>query len=51
MMRDVLEYDIVVTTYEIWKNPAVTGLFRRTHFNLYMLDEGQIIKSLTIQVG
>ncbi len=51
MMTDVLEYDIVVTTYEIAKNPAVTGLFRSTHFNLCVLDEGHVIKSLTSQVG
>ncbi|KAL9186892.1 hypothetical protein ACHAXT_010612 [Thalassiosira profunda] len=51
MLQQILDYDIVVTTYEMAKNPAVTGLINRTYFNLCVLDEGHVIKSLTSQIG
>mmetsp|Transcript_11410 Transcript_11410/g.21610 ORF Transcript_11410/g.21610 Transcript_11410/m.21610 type:complete len:1190 (-) Transcript_11410:733-4302(-) len=51
MLKDILNYDIVITTYEMAKNPVVTSLFRSTYFNLCVLDEGHVIKSLTSQVG
>jgi len=46
-----LKYDIIITTYEMAKNPLVTSLIRSTYFNLCVLDEGHVIKSLTSQIG
>ena len=51
MLQDVTSYDIVVTTYEMAKNPHVLSLFRTTYFNLCVLDEGHVIKSLTSQIS
>ena len=51
IVEDCLKYDLIVTTYEMAKNPLVTSLFRGTYFNLCVLDEGHVIKSLTSQVG
>lgn len=51
MMHDILSYDIVVTTYEMAKNPQIVGLIRNTYFNLCVLDEGHVIKSMTSQVA
>ncbi|KAL7544833.1 hypothetical protein ACHAWF_008196 [Thalassiosira exigua] len=51
LMRDVLEYDIVITTYEMAKSSYISALFRGTYFQLCVLDEGHVIKSLTTQVG
>ena len=51
IMKDILSYDIVITTYEMAKNPLVTSLIRSTYFNLCVLDEGHVIKSLTSQIG
>lgn len=33
------------------KNPTVQSLFRGTYFNLCVLDEGHVIKSLTSQIS
>jgi SWI/SNF-related matrix-associated actin-dependent regulator of chromatin subfamily A member 5 len=51
MLHDVLSYDVVVTTYEMVKNPALHNLISKTYFNLCVLDEGHVIKSMTSQVG
>jgi len=51
MVHDLLQYDIIITTYEMAKNPAVTSLIRNTYFNLCVLDEGHVIKSLTSQIS
>lgn len=51
MVEEVLKYDIVVTTYEMAKAPNVCGMFRNIHFNLCVLDEGHVIKSLTSQIS
>lgn len=51
MLTDILNYDIVVTTYEMAKNPQIQGLIRNTYFNICILDEGHVIKSLTSQVA
>ena len=44
MMRGILAYDIVITTYEMAKAPNVASLIRSTYFNLLVLDEGHVIK-------
>ena len=51
MVHEILKYDIVVTTYEMLKNPQLLGLIRNTYFNLCVLDEGHVIKSKTTQVS
>lgn len=51
MMHDIMNYDIVVTTYEMAKNPQIVGLIRNTYFNLCVLDEGHVIKGITSQVA
>ncbi len=51
MLHDIMNYDIVVTTYEMAKNPQCVGLIRNTYFNLCVLDEGHVIKSLTSQIS
>lgn len=45
------EFDMVVTTYEMIKVPALRYLWSRQHFNLVVLDEGHRIKSLQAQVS
>jgi SWI/SNF-related matrix-associated actin-dependent regulator of chromatin subfamily A member 5 len=47
MLHDVLSYDVVVTTYDMVKNPLLANLLSHTHFNLCVLDEGHVIKSMT----
>mmetsp|Transcript_32092 Transcript_32092/g.59281 ORF Transcript_32092/g.59281 Transcript_32092/m.59281 type:complete len:1243 (-) Transcript_32092:257-3985(-) len=51
MLQHILDYDIVITTYEMAKNPLVVSLIRSTYFNLCVLDEGHVIKSLKSQVS
>jgi len=51
MMHDIISYDVVVTTYEMAKNPAVASLISSTYFNLCVLDEGHVIKSMTSQIA
>ena len=51
MVQNILDYDVIITTYEMAKNPAVTHLIRSTYFNLCVLDEGHVIKSLTSQIS
>ena len=51
MLKDILKYDIIITTYEMAKNPNVVSLIRSTYFNLCVLDEGHVIKSLTSQIS
>jgi len=45
------EYDVVITTYEMAKNPVLSSLFARWHFNYLVLDEGHKIKEHTSQVS
>ena len=49
--HEILKYDVVVTTYEMIKNPQLLGLIRNTYFNLCVLDEGHVIKSQTTLVA
>ena len=45
------DYDIVVTTYDMVKNPVLTHLWRRTYFNYLVLDEGHKIKEHSTQIS
>ena len=38
-------YDVIVTTYEMAKLPALKSLYSRLHFNYLVLDEGHKIKA------
>ena len=51
MVQEILNYDIVVTTYEMIKNPQLLSLMRGTYWNLCVLDEGHVIKSQTTLVS
>lgn len=51
MVHEILKYDVVVTTYEMIKNPQLLGLIRNTYFNLCVLDEGHVIKSTSTLVS
>lgn len=51
MLTDVLQYDVVVTTYEMVKNPTCAHLFHITHFNLCVLDEGHVIKNIHAEIS
>ncbi len=37
--------DVVVTTYEMVKNPSLKSMWQRQHFRLVVLDEGHIVKN------
>lgn len=45
IIKDILKYDIVITTYEMAKSQQILSLIRSTYFNLCVLDEGHVIKS------
>ena len=48
---DWMEYDMVVTTYEMCKAPQLRHLFSVQHWNLCVLDEGHRIKSAETQIS
>jgi len=45
IIKDILKYDVVITTYEMAKSQQILSLIRSTYFNLCVLDEGHVIKS------
>eukprot|EP00979_Chaetoceros_neogracilis_P001758 scaffold315_cov218-Chaetoceros_neogracile.AAC.4 len=45
MIKDILQYDLIITTYEMAKSPQILSLIRSTYFNLCVLDEGHVIKN------
>ena len=45
------QYDMIVTTYEMTRAPALRRLWSRQHFNLLVLDEGHRIKGIDTQVS
>lgn len=49
--NDVGSYDIIVTTYEMAKSPALQSMWSRQHFNLLVLDEGHKIKNNDCQIS
>ena len=38
------EYDVILTTYDMAKVPALVSFFQRTRFHYLVLDEGHKIK-------
>jgi len=51
VMANPTSYDIIVTTYEMAKNPSLSTMFQRLHFQLVVLDEGHIIKNEQAQIS
>jgi len=45
------EYDIILTTYDMIKVPALKSLYCRLHFNYLVLDEGHKIKGHETQIA
>ncbi|KAG7366569.1 SNF2-related protein [Nitzschia inconspicua] len=45
IMDSVVEYDVVLTTYEMVKAPSLNSFFQRLHFHYTVLDEGHKVKS------
>lgn len=48
---DFHSYDMIVTTYEMVKAPALRHVWSRQHFRLLVLDEGHRIKASETQVS
>ncbi|KAL7581573.1 hypothetical protein ACA910_022133 [Epithemia clementina (nom. ined.)] len=48
---NLMQYDIVVATYEMAKAPPMRRLWSRNHFNLLVLDEGHRIKGIDTQTS
>jgi SWI/SNF-related matrix-associated actin-dependent regulator of chromatin subfamily A member 5 len=44
LQQDAQSFDVVVTTYEMAKNPQLRSLWSRQYFNYLVLDEGHKIK-------
>jgi len=51
MMKDILSYDIIVTTYEMVKSSEVQSIIRGLYFNCVILDEGHVIKDSRTQIS
>lgn len=49
--KDAMSYDVVVTTYEMAKQPQLKNLWSRQYFNYLVLDEGHKIKDATNQIS
>jgi SWI/SNF-related matrix-associated actin-dependent regulator of chromatin subfamily A member 5 len=50
-LEDSCSYDVVVTTYEMAKQPQLRSLWSRQYFNYLVLDEGHKIKDATTQIS
>jgi SWI/SNF-related matrix-associated actin-dependent regulator of chromatin subfamily A member 5 len=44
LQQDAQSYDVIITTYEMAKNPHLKSLWSRQFFNYLVLDEGHKIK-------
>jgi SWI/SNF-related matrix-associated actin-dependent regulator of chromatin subfamily A member 5 len=51
LLQDSLSYDVVVTTYEMAKQPQLRNLWSRQYFNYLVLDEGHKIKDANSQIS
>jgi SWI/SNF-related matrix-associated actin-dependent regulator of chromatin subfamily A member 5 len=51
MNKDILKYDIIVTTYDMVKSTEIQSLIRNTYFNLCILDEGHVIKNTDTHIS
>lgn len=45
LMDSVVDYDVVLTTYDMVKAPHLSNFFQRLHFHYMVLDEGHKVKS------
>ena len=46
LITELGSYDVVVTTYEMLKNPAMKStLVQRMHWRCFVIDEGHVIKN------
>lgn len=50
-LEDSCSYDVVITTYEMAKQPKLSSLWHRQHFNYLVLDEGHKIKDADSQIS
>ena len=52
VVDDVSAYDVVVTTYEMAKSPALrSALVQRVHWRTLVLDEGHVIKNHATEIS
>ena len=51
LVRDFLSYDVVVTTYEMGKQPLLRHMWTRQYFQYLILDEGHKIKDADSQIS
>ena len=52
LIEEVGEYDVVVTTYEMVKSPALQGvLVQKVHWRLVVLDEGHVLKNSETEIS
>lgn len=51
LLDHATEYDVILTTYEMAKSPALLYFFQRTRFHYLVLDEGHKIKSHVTQIS
>ena len=51
LQQDAQSYDVVITTYEMAKNPHLKSLWSRQYFNYLVLDEGHKIKDATTLIA
>mmetsp|Transcript_13286 Transcript_13286/g.24930 ORF Transcript_13286/g.24930 Transcript_13286/m.24930 type:complete len:1045 (-) Transcript_13286:14-3148(-) len=51
MNKDILQYDIIITTYDMVKSTEIQSLIRNTYFNLCVLDEGHVIKNTDTHIS
>ena len=49
--QQILDFDFIITTYEMAKSSHVQHLIRGTYFNFCVLDEGHIIKNTSTGIS
>lgn len=51
IVANFVNYDVILTTYEMAKQPLLSSIYQRFHFNYLVLDEGHKIKGHTTQIA
>jgi SNF2 family DNA or RNA helicase len=51
LQEHAVEYDIILTTYEMAKAPTLLSIYHRLHFQYLVLDEGHKIKGHLTQLA
>lgn len=49
--KDILNYDVIITTYEMAKSQKMSLIMRSVYFRYVVLDEGHIIKAADTQIS